>query len=131
GTPAGRVIDYVMAASRVYKSVPVNLLLRAVLSAGVSGTASSNIEIVRELFEGQDIFRWRFANEQAEELLVGARLQIEAELVCGRLLGGPGGETARLMELIRCAVRAGDEGSEETRFVIDLVYALGPDGPFG
>src|SRR4029077_9205078 len=127
GTPAGRVIDYVMAASRVYKSVPVNLLLRAVLSAGVSGTASSNIEIVRELFEGQDIFRWRFADEQGEELLVGARLQIEAQLVCSRRLGGPNAEAQRLIELIQYAVRAGTEENEETKFLIDLVFALGPD----
>jgi hypothetical protein len=128
---AGRVIDYVMAASRLYKWMPVNLLLRAVVSQGLEGGASSSIELIRELFEGQDIFRWRFADEQGEELLVGARLQLEAVLVCNRRLGGPGGEAARLIELIRCAVRAGAENNEETKFLIDLVYALGPDGPFG
>ena len=127
---AGRVIDYVMAASRVYKWVPVNLLLRAVLSAGIGGSTGSNIELVRELFEGQDIFRWRFSDEEGEELLIGARLQIEAELICNLRLGGPGGEAARLIELIGSAVRAGPEDNEETRFLIDLVYALGPDGPF-
>jgi len=127
---AGRVIDYVMAASRLYKWVPVNLLLRAVLSEGPAEGTPHNIELVRELFEGQDIFRWRFADEQGEELLVGARLQIEAELVCNRRLGGPGGEAARLMELILCAVRAGAEDNEETKFLTELVYALGPDGPF-
>jgi hypothetical protein len=130
GSVAGRVIDYVMAASRIYKWVPVNLILRAVLSEGLAGAAGSNIELVRELFEGQDIFRWRFADDEGEELLVGARLQIEAELVCNRRLGGPSGEAARLIELIRCAVRAGAEGNEETKFLVDLVYALGPDGPF-
>jgi hypothetical protein len=119
------------AASRIYKWVPINLILRAVLSEGLAGTASINIELVRELFEGQDIFRWRFADEQGEELLVGARLQIEAQLVCNRRFGGPDGEAARLVELIRCAVRAGAEGNEETKFLIELVYALGPDGPFG
>jgi hypothetical protein len=131
GSAAGRVIDFVMAASRLYKWVPVNLLLRAVLSEGLAERSSNNIELVRELFEGQDIFRWRFADDQGEELLVGARLQIEAELVCNRRLGGPIGEAARLVELIRCAVRAGAEDNEETKFLIDLVYALGPDGPFG
>jgi hypothetical protein len=129
-TAAGRVIDYVMAASRLYKPVPVNLLLRAVLTAGVNGTTSDNVELVRELFEGQDIFRWRFADEEGEELLVGARLQIEAELICNRRLGGPTGEAERLIELIGNAVRAGSEDNEETRFLVDLVYALGPDGPF-
>ena len=29
------------------------------------------------------------------------------------------------------ATRAGQEGAEETRFVADIVYALGPDGPMG
>jgi hypothetical protein len=86
------VIDYVMAASRLYKWVPVNLILRAVVSEGLAGTANTNIELVRELFEGQDIFRWRFADEQGEELQVGARLQIEAELVCNGRLGGSNGE---------------------------------------
>ena len=106
------------------------LLLRAVLSAGITGSTGTNVELVRELFEGQDIFRWRFTDEQGEELLIGARLQIEAELICNRRLGGPGGEAARLVELIGCAVRAGPEDNEETRFLTDLVYAVGPDGPF-
>jgi hypothetical protein len=131
GGAAGRVIDYVMAASRVYKWVPINLVLRAILSEGLAGTTTNSIELVRELFEGQDIFRWRFADEEGEELLVGARLQIEAELVCNRRLGGASGEASRLFELIRCAVRAGAEDNEETKFLTELVYALGPDGPFG
>jgi hypothetical protein len=131
GDAAGRVIDYVMAASRLYKWVPVNLILRTVISEGVAETASTNIDLVRELFEGQDIFRWRFADEQGEELQVGARLQIEGELVCNLRLGGATGEATRLIELIKHAVRAGAEANEETKFLIDLVYALGPDGPFG
>lgn len=129
-TAAGRVIDYVMAASRLYKPVPMNLLLRAVITAGVGGTTNDNVELIRELFEGQDIFRWRFADEEGEELLVGARLQIEAELICNRRLGGATGEAERLIELIGNAVRAGPEDNEETRFLVDLVYALGPDAPF-
>ena len=129
GSVAGRVIDYVMAVSRLYKWLPVNLLLRAVLSDGIAGT-SDNIELISELFEGQDIFRWRFADDQGEELLVGARLQIEAELICNRRLGGPGGEANSLIQLIQRAVRAGAEDNEETRFLVDIVYALGPDGPF-
>lgn len=129
GSLPERVIDYVMAVSRLYQWIPVNLLLRAVLSEGLAGT-SNDIELVRELFEGQDIFRWRFADDQGEELLVGARLQIEAELICNRRLGGPTGEAQRVMELVRSAVRAGAEGNEETKFLVDVAYALGPDGPF-
>lgn len=127
---AERVIDYVMAVSRLYRWVPVNLLLRAVLSEGLAGT-SNDIELIRELFEGLDIFRWRFADDQGEELLVGARLQIEAELICNRRLGGSAGEAQRVVELFRSAVRAGAEGNEETKFLVEVAYALGPDGPFG
>lgn len=129
-TSAGRVIDYVMATSRLYKWIPVNLLLRAVLSDGIVGDSTNSIELVREIFGGQDLFRWRFADEKGEELLVGARLQIEAELICNRRLGGPEGEATRLIQLIKSAVRAGSDNNEETRFLTDLVYALGPDGPF-
>lgn len=124
------VIDYVMSVSRLYIWIPVNLLLRAVLSHRLACT-SNDIELVRELFDGQDIFRWRFADEQGEELLVGARLQIEAELICNRRLGGPVGEAQRVVELVRSAVRAGAEGNEETKFLVDVAYSLGPDGPFG
>lgn len=131
GTAAGRIIDYVMAASRIYKWVPVNLLLRSVINSGLMVASADTLEVVRELFEGQDIFRWRFSDEQSEELLVGARLQIEAELVCNRRLGGARAEALRLLELVKSAVRASSEENEETRFVADLVYALGPDGPFG
>ena len=130
-TAAGRMIDYVMAASRLYQWVPVNLILRGVLSCGLTTDSSISIEIVRNLFEGQDIFRWRFTDEEGQELVVGARLQFEAELVCNRRLGGPASEAAVLMDLVRCAVRAGAEENEETRFVADIIYALGPDGPFG
>ena len=130
-SPAGRVIDYVMAASRLFKSIPVNLVLRAVATAQDGRRDTVDVNLVLELFEGQDLFRWKYADEECSELLIGARLQIEAELVCNLRLGGADAEASRIIDLIRVSYRAGPEDNEETRFVADIVYALGPDGPAG
>lgn len=127
---ASRVIDYVMVVSRLYKAVPVNLLLRTVTDSALNSEGGIGIDVIRSLFEDQDIFRWRFGDDEGEELLVSARLQLEAELICNRRMGGPLGEAARLLQLIRVSYRAGPEGHEETKFLADIVYAMGPDGPF-
>lgn len=127
---SSRVIDYIMTASRVDRAVPVNLVLRAVVDAA-DGGYSFGVEIVRDVFQDQDLFRWHFADENGEELLVGARLQLEAELICNSRLAGPNEEAARIIDLISLAYRAGPEGHEETKFVLDVVQALGRDGPFG
>lgn len=128
---AARVIDYIMAAARLYKSVPVNLVLRAILKDRISEGTAFGIDLIHGVFRDQDLFRWHYGDESGEELLVGARLQLEAELICNSRLGGPVEEASRLIELISLSYRAGSEGNEETKFVIDIVYALGPDGPFG
>ena len=127
---AERIVACVMAVSRVYKSVPVNLLLRSVVSESLQANGGISIDLMRDLFLIKGIFDWHFSDDQGEELLVRARLQIEAELICNRLLGGAQGEADRVIELIRSAYRAGPEDNEETRFLIEVVYAMGPDGPF-
>jgi hypothetical protein len=128
---AAKVIDYIMAAARLYKSVPVNLVLRAILRDRVAEGTAFGIDLIHGIFRDQDLFRWHYGDENGEELLVGARLQLEAELICNSRLGGPTEEAYRLIELINQSYRAGSEGNEETKFVVDIVYALGPDGPFG
>ncbi|WP_147393122.1 hypothetical protein [Paracoccus siganidrum] len=128
---AGRLIDYVMACSRVHRWVPINLVLRALLSEGLNSQSGIDVDLVRHLFEGNDLFRWRYDDIREDQLLVGARLQLEAQLICDQRLGGPAYEVRSILELISNATRAGPEGSEETRFVADIVYALGPDGPLG
>ena len=128
---AAKVIDYIMAAARLYKSVPVNLVLRTILKDRVSEGTAFGIELIHGIFRDQDLFRWHYGDESSEELLVGARLQLEAELICNSRLGGPTEEASRLIDLISQSYRAGSEGNEETKFVTDIVYALGPDGPFG
>jgi hypothetical protein len=127
---AAKVIDYIMAAARLYKAVPINLVLRAILKDRVSDGTAFGIDLIHGVFRDQDLFRWHYGDESSEELLVGARLQLEAELICNSRLGGPVEEASRLIELISQSYRAGFEGNEETKFVIDIVYALGPDGPF-
>lgn len=132
GTSSGaKVIDYVMAAARLYKSVPVNLVLRAILRDRVKEGTAFGVDLVHGVFKDQDLFRWHYGDESGEELLVGARLQLEAELICNSRLGGPVEEASRLIDLISQSYRAGSESNEETKFVVDIVYALGPDGPFG
>lgn len=128
---AAKVIDYIMAAARLYKSVPINLVLRAILKDQVAEGTAFGIDLIHNVFKDQDLFRWHYGDESSEELLVGARLQLEAELICNSRLGGPVEEASRLVELISQSYRAGSEGNEETKFVTDIVYALGPDGPFG
>ncbi|WP_158700525.1 hypothetical protein [Cronobacter dublinensis] len=128
-SPAANIIDYVMVSSRLYQSVPVNLLLRVILNNGNSKNSSVDSTIVNELFAGQDLFRWEKSGQEQNELLVSARLQIEAELVCNRRIGSPEKEAERIIDLIEYAYRAGQEDNEEAKFVADIVYAIGPDGP--
>ena len=128
---SSRLIDYIMVCSRLYRWVPVNLVLRAMVSDELNRSNEINLDLIRDLFEGHDLFRWRYDDNQEDHLLVGARLQIEAQLICDGRLGGPSFEVDRILELISSATRAGPEGAEETRFVADIVFGMGPDGPLG
>ena len=128
---ASRLIDYIMVCSRLYRWVPVNLVLRAIVADELVGKGGITLDLIRDLFEGHDLFRWRYDDNQEDHLLVGARLQIEAQLICDSRLGGPSFEAERILDLISNATRAGPEGAEETRFVADIVFAIGPDGPLG
>jgi hypothetical protein len=129
-TAVNRLIDYVMVSARLYQWVPVNLVLRAVTRDATQSQRPLDLDAIRALFESHDLFRWRLDDEEGNELLVGARLQLEAELICNRRLGGATGEARRLSELIRAAVRAGTEWNSETKYLVDVVHAVGPDGPF-
>ena len=128
---ASKLIDYIVACSRLHRWVPINLLLRALMSESLVSRSGIDIDLVRELFEGNDLFRWRYHDNSEDQLLVGARLQLEAQLICDQRLGGAAFEARAILELVSNATRAGPDGAEETRFVADIVYALGPDGPLG
>ncbi|MYB37095.1 MAG: ATP-binding protein, partial [Gammaproteobacteria bacterium] len=128
GAPS-KLIDYIMVCARLYRWVPVNIVLRAVVSDELKSNGALGMDLIRDLFGGHDLFRWRYDDQREEQLVVGARLQIEAQLICDGRLGGPAFEVDRILDLIANATRAGPEGHEETKFVADIVYSLGPDGP--
>ena len=128
---AGNLIDYIMACSRLHRWVPVNLVLRALVSESLTSSSAIDTDLIRHLFDGNDLFRWRYHDNSEDQLLVGARLQLEAQLICDQRLGGAVYEARKILELISSATHAGPDRSEETRFVAEIIYALGPDGPLG
>ncbi|NWB57909.1 ATP-binding protein [Pseudomonas sp. F1002] len=129
-SPEARAIDLVMASSRLYKPVPLSIVLRAV-GAGHGSTGTYSIDTLLELIRDQDLFRWIYSDEEQTDVLVMARLQIEARLICEARFGSATLEADAISSLIEAAVRAGPEGNDETAYVADLVHAVGPDGPEG
>ena len=126
GDAAGRIIDLVMVPGSLNCAVPINLLLRA-----VTEVYSEDIVAIAELFRDLDLFRWKWADAESNELLVVPRLPLEAELICRRRLGGPGKEAERLIELIRSVRGSGVDRYHERQFLFNLLRQIGPSGPRG
>ena len=122
---SGKVIDLVMAAGSLGCPVPSNLLWR--LTASHPATSLSP-GATFEIFGSLDLFRWDWADDEHNELLVGPRLTLEAELICARRLGSPQKEADCIIELIR-AVRVGVDRDHERRFLLNLLRQIGPNGP--
>ena len=118
---AGRLVEYVMAAGRVYCHVPMNLLLR-VLSDGVSLDSDQ----IKYLFSDLDVIRTTQDREGVDYCLA-PRLQLEAELICQRRLS-PEAEIDRLIDLIRNA-RPGVDERVERAFLLQLLYNVDRRGP--
>ncbi|MBR8010439.1 hypothetical protein [Burkholderia vietnamiensis] len=122
---AGRFVDYVMVAGRLDCPVPVNLLLRAIRSV------DENLDYTQILymFDQLDLFRWKMADGEGNDLLVFPRLQLEAELICARRLAGTSREVDCIVELI-CAARISSvDGAAERDFLLDLLHKMHRDGP--
>ncbi|MDR5878788.1 hypothetical protein [Caballeronia sp. LZ032] len=122
---AGRFVDYVMVAGRLDCPIPVNLLLRAIRSV------DENLDYAQILymFDRLDLFRWKMADGEGNDLLVFPRLQLEAELICARRLGGTSREVSYIVELI-CATRLSSvDGAAERDFLLDLLHKMHRDGP--
>lgn len=118
---AERLIDYVMIAGYLNCEVPVNLLIRAVTKPGH--------DVDFRLFQNLDLFRWRSMTSNDDDLLVGPRLTLEAEVLCRHRFGGADAESGRLLELIESVRDSGiDSRRDERRFLLDLLGQLGPDG---
>lgn len=129
-SPEARAIDLVMVSSRLHKPVPLSIVLRAV-GAELGTTGTYSIDRLLELVRDQDLFRWIYADEEQTDVLVVARLQIEARLICEARFGSAAREADAISSLIEAALRSGPEGNDETAYVADLVHAAGPDGPEG
>lgn len=129
-SPEARAIDLVMVSSRLHKPVPLSIVLRAV-GAGHGRNGAYSIDALLDLIRDQDLFRWSYADEEQTDLLIAARLQIEARLICEARFGNPLREALAICSLIEAATRAGPERNDETSYVAELVHAAGPDGPEG
>ncbi|MET3916104.1 hypothetical protein ABID97_002886 [Variovorax sp. OAS795] len=122
---AGRFVDYVMIAGRLDCPVPVNLLLRAIRSV------NDNLDYAQILymFDQLDLFRWKMADGEGNDLLVFPRLQLEAELICARRLAGTSREVSCIVELIRAARISSVDATAERDFLRDLLHKMHRDGP--
>ena len=123
----GRLIDYVMVSGSLNCPVPVNLLMRAV-TISLPGT---DFNAIANMFRNLDLFRWDWADEEHSELLVGPRLTLEAELICGRRLGSPESEYERLLEIIGAVRGSGIDARHELGFLLNLLDRIGDAGPHG
>lgn len=122
---AGRFIDYVMVAGRLDCPVPVNLLLRAIRSVN----DSLDYAQILYMFDQLDLFRWKMADGEGNDLLVFPRLQLEAELICARRLAGTSREVSCIVELIRAARISSVDATAERDFLLDLLHKMHRDGP--
>lgn len=126
GDGAGRIIDLVMAAGSLGCPVPSNLLWR--LTASHPSTSLSP-GATFEVFGSLDLFRWDWADDEHNELLIGPRLTLEAELICARRLGSPQKEADCIVELIRAIRSVGVDRDHERRFLLNVLRRIGPSGP--
>ncbi|MHA6822344.1 hypothetical protein ACQUKI_12495 [Ralstonia pseudosolanacearum] len=129
-SPEAKAIDLVMVSSRLFKATPFSIVLRAV-GANQGARGSFDIDTLLSLIRGQDLFRWIYADEEQTDILVQARLQIEARLICEARFGSAQREAEAICCLIAAATRSGPESNDETSYVAELVHAAGPDGPEG
>lgn len=122
---AGCFVDYVMVAGRLDCPVPVNLLLRAIRSV------NDNLDYAQILymFDQLDLFRWKMADGEGNDLLVFPRLQLEAELICSRRMAGSSREVSCIVELIRAARISSVDATAERDFLLDLLHKMHRDGP--
>ncbi len=122
----GRLIDLVMAVGRLGLFVPLSLVMRT-LRAQVSDLAFSEIA---SIFHEIDLFRWKY-DEEGSELLIGPRLQLEAELIARRRLGGWHPKVQCVLELIENVRPSAVDGGAERDFLFDVLRKVDRRGPHG
>ncbi len=124
---SGRIIDLVMAAGSLGCSIPLNLLLRLT----TEGHSRLPLADIPEVFGGLDLFRWEWADNEHNELLIGPRLALEAELICRRRLGGAEKEADCIIDLIGAIRSGGVDRDHERSFLSNALRLIGPNGPRG
>lgn len=122
---AGRLIDYVMVVGRLDCAVPVNLVIRALRALN----NDLDIAQISYLFGELDLFRWRMADAEGNDLLIQPRLQLEAELICKRRLASIEKEIECIIQLIGAVRPAAVDRSSEVDFLLDLLPKLNREGP--
>ena len=118
---AGRLIDYIMVAGRLYSAVPVNLVFRV-----LGQTELLHQDQIDYILSDLDLFRWQ-EDEEGSDFLIAPRIQLEAELICRRRLN-QSQEIERLIDLIE-SVRPGLDQSTERSFLLELMYKIDRNGP--
>jgi hypothetical protein len=113
------ITGLVMVPGRFGLRVPLELLLRALGKRGLAG--------IGRLLEGIDVFRW--FEDSVGNIEIGPRHPLEARLLVQSRMGGAKTETAFASRLV-VEVRDGGDSLEmnETRFAVDLVRSIGPQG---
>jgi len=122
----GRLIDLVMAVGRLGLFVPLSLVMRT-LRAQVADLAFSEIA---SLFHEIDLFRWKY-DDEGSELLIGPRLQLEAELIAKRRLGGWRAMVQCILDLIENVRPFAVDGGVERDFLFEVLKKMDRRGPRG
>ena len=118
-TELEELIGLIMVPGRFGLSVPIELLLRA-----LRNEVLNIVDVLREL----DIFRW--SEDAAGNIAVSPRSSLEARLLVDSRLGGARTEVAFANKLI-LALRDYEAvtNNPHIQFVVDMVRAMGPNGP--
>lgn len=123
-TSAGKLIDYVMSVGRLNCFIPINLLIR-VLSSHKNGL---NLDQIAYIFQDLDLFRWHYDEDEKNELFIGPRISLEADLICRRRLSDKNKELACILDLISAVRDDTVSGNSELRFLSKLLQQLDQDG---
>lgn len=121
---AGRFIDYVMVPGKLDCPVPLNLLLRAIRAV----SKDLDYHQIYFMFNELDLFRWRMADNEGNDLLVSPRLQLEAELICSNRLSDRSYEVKCIVDLIRSARVSSMDSKSERVFLLELLEKIRRDG---
>ncbi len=118
-TEAQKLTGLIMVAGRFGLTIPFELLLRA-----LGKNAYSKLP---ELFNNQDIFRWK--SDHLGNIEVGPRNSLEADIIVSARLGGPQMEVSFAKELLIEVKASGHfTGDREVNFAVDLLRAMSAKG---